>query len=42
VPWFVGGHLEKLWRKMDKHKQDIVKWKNGVGKRIKQKLEDTY
>ncbi|KAJ8439611.1 hypothetical protein Cgig2_020987 [Carnegiea gigantea] len=28
--------------RMDKHKQDIVKWKNGVGERIEQKLADTY
>ncbi|KAJ8420422.1 hypothetical protein Cgig2_012535 [Carnegiea gigantea] len=27
---------------MDNHKQDIVKWKNGVGERIEQKLADTY
>ncbi|KAJ8429410.1 LOW QUALITY PROTEIN: hypothetical protein Cgig2_025597 [Carnegiea gigantea] len=29
----------KLGKKMDKHKQDILKWKNG---RIEQKLADTY
>ncbi|KAJ8427774.1 LOW QUALITY PROTEIN: hypothetical protein Cgig2_002924 [Carnegiea gigantea] len=28
--------------KMDKHKQDILKWKNGLAERIEQKLADTY
>ncbi|KAJ8425801.1 hypothetical protein Cgig2_023734 [Carnegiea gigantea] len=36
-----GGHLEKLRKKMDKHKTETLKWKNGVGERIEQKLEDT-
>ncbi|KAJ8432145.1 hypothetical protein Cgig2_006847 [Carnegiea gigantea] len=27
---------------MDKHKTDTLKWKNGVGERIEQKLADTY
>ncbi|KAJ8437691.1 hypothetical protein Cgig2_030713 [Carnegiea gigantea] len=27
---------------MDKHKQGIQKWENGVGERIEQKLSDTY
>ncbi|KAJ8435441.1 LOW QUALITY PROTEIN: hypothetical protein Cgig2_012562 [Carnegiea gigantea] len=30
-----------LGKKMDKHKQDMMKWKNGVGERIKQKLANT-
>jgi len=34
IAWFVNGHLEKFGKKMDKHKQDILKWKNGVGERI--------
>ena len=42
VPWLVSGHLEKLGKKMDKHKQEVVQWKNGVGDRIEQKLVDTY
>ena len=42
VPWLVSGHLEKLRKKINKHKQDILKWKNGVGKRIEQKLANTY
>jgi len=42
VPWLVSGHLEKLSKKMDKHKTDILKWKNGMGERIEQKLADTY
>ncbi|KAJ8420184.1 LOW QUALITY PROTEIN: hypothetical protein Cgig2_013364 [Carnegiea gigantea] len=33
---------EKLWKKMDKHKQDILKWKNGVWERMEQKLFNTY
>ncbi|KAJ8446954.1 hypothetical protein Cgig2_006582 [Carnegiea gigantea] len=33
---------EKLGKKMDKHKQETMKWKNRVGKRIEQKLVDTY
>ncbi|KAJ8443355.1 hypothetical protein Cgig2_015836 [Carnegiea gigantea] len=37
-----AGHLEKLGKKMDKDKQDMMKWKNGVGERIEQKLADTY
>ncbi|KAJ8432255.1 hypothetical protein Cgig2_013908 [Carnegiea gigantea] len=35
-------HLEKLGKKMDQHKTEMLKWKNGVGERIKQKLADTY
>ena len=42
VPWHVSGHLEKLGRKMDKHKQDIVKSKTNMGERIEQKLADAY
>ena len=42
VPWFVNSHLEKLRKKIDKHKQDILNWKNGVGEKIEQKLADTY
>ena len=38
VPWLVSRHLKKLGKKMDKHKQDTIKWKNGVGERIKQKM----
>jgi len=41
VPWLVSGHLEKLGKKLDKHKQDIEKWKKGVGERIKQKIAST-
>ena len=41
VPWLVSGHLEKLDKKMDKHTTEIL-WKNGMGKRIEQKLADTY
>ena len=41
VPWLVSA-LKKLGRKMEKHKQDIVKRKNGVGERIEQKLANTY
>ncbi|KAJ8432928.1 hypothetical protein Cgig2_023058 [Carnegiea gigantea] len=33
---------ESLGKKMDKHKQDMLKWKNGVGEKIEQKLADTY
>ncbi|KAJ8450566.1 hypothetical protein Cgig2_020203 [Carnegiea gigantea] len=36
------GHLEKLGKKMDKYKTDILKWKNEVGERTEQKLADTY
>ncbi|KAJ8424121.1 hypothetical protein Cgig2_009705 [Carnegiea gigantea] len=32
----------KLGKKMDKHKQETMKWKNGLGERIEQKLADTY
>ncbi|KAJ8422109.1 hypothetical protein Cgig2_011152 [Carnegiea gigantea] len=32
----------KLGKKMDKHKHQILKWKNGAGERIEQKLTDTY
>jgi len=42
VPWLVSGHLEKLRKKIDKHKWGMIKWKNGVGERIEQKLADTY
>ena len=42
VPWLVSGHLEKLGKKMDKHKIEILKWKNGVRERIEQKLADIY
>jgi len=42
VHWLVSGHLEKLDKKMDKHKTGTLKWKNRVGKRIEQKLADTY
>ncbi|KAJ8429657.1 hypothetical protein Cgig2_001653 [Carnegiea gigantea] len=31
-----------LGKKMDKNKQDMIKWKNGVEERIEQKLADTY
>ncbi|KAJ8430689.1 hypothetical protein Cgig2_018415 [Carnegiea gigantea] len=34
--------VEKLGKKMDKHKIETLKWKNGVGERIEQKLADTY
>ncbi|KAJ8440283.1 LOW QUALITY PROTEIN: hypothetical protein Cgig2_031597 [Carnegiea gigantea] len=37
-----GKQLEKLGKKMDKQKQDILKWKNGVGEKIEQKLVYTY
>jgi len=40
--WLVSGHLEKLGKKMDKQKQDILKWKKGEGERIEQKLAYTY
>ncbi|KAJ8441456.1 LOW QUALITY PROTEIN: hypothetical protein Cgig2_023642 [Carnegiea gigantea] len=33
---------EDLVKNMDKHKQETMKWKNGVGERIEQKLADTY
>jgi len=42
VSWLVNGHLKKLGKKVDKHKQDILKWRNGVGERIEQKLAATY
>jgi len=42
VSWLVRGNLEKFGKKMDKQKQDMMKWKNGVGERIEQKLADTY
>ena len=42
VPWCLNDHLEKLEKKMDKYKQDILKWKNRVGERIEQKLSNTY
>lgn len=42
VPWLLNGHLEKLGKKMDKHRQELLQWKNGVGGRIEQKLADTY
>jgi len=38
VSWLVDDHLEKLGKKTDKHKQDIRKWKNGVGDRIELKF----
>ncbi|KAJ8425356.1 hypothetical protein Cgig2_021919 [Carnegiea gigantea] len=31
-----------LGKKMDHHKTEMLKWKNGVGERIEQKLADTY
>ncbi|KAJ8428406.1 LOW QUALITY PROTEIN: hypothetical protein Cgig2_024552 [Carnegiea gigantea] len=31
-----------LGKKMDHHKMEMLKWKNGVGERIEQKLADTY
>ncbi|KAJ8424605.1 hypothetical protein Cgig2_014409 [Carnegiea gigantea] len=37
-----GGHLEKLGKNMDHHKTEMLKWKNGVGEKIEQKLADTY
>ncbi|KAJ8436384.1 LOW QUALITY PROTEIN: hypothetical protein Cgig2_032205 [Carnegiea gigantea] len=37
-----GDGNNKLARKMEKHKQDIVKRKNGVGERLEQKLANTY
>lgn len=42
VSWLVSVNLEKLGKKMDKHKQDMTKCKNGMGERIEQKLADTY
>ncbi|KAJ8448843.1 LOW QUALITY PROTEIN: hypothetical protein Cgig2_011464 [Carnegiea gigantea] len=42
VSWLMNGHLEKLRKKIDKHKQDILKCKNGVGEIIEQKLAGTY
>ncbi|KAJ8430862.1 LOW QUALITY PROTEIN: hypothetical protein Cgig2_007102 [Carnegiea gigantea] len=36
------GDEKTLGKKMDKHKQDILMWNNRVGKRIEQKLADTY
>ena len=42
VPWLISGHLGKLKKKMDKHKHEILKWKNGVRERIEQKLVNTY
>ena len=42
VPWLVNDHLEKFRKKMDKHRQDILKWKNEVGQMIEQKLAGTY
>jgi len=34
VPWLVNDHLEKLENNMEKHKHDILKWKNVMGERI--------
>jgi len=42
VSWLLSGHLEKLGKKINKHKQEMMKWKNRVGERIEQKLADTY
>jgi len=42
VPWLVSGHIEKLGKKMDKHKIKMLNWKNGVGEKIEQKLAGTY
>ncbi|KAJ8426900.1 hypothetical protein Cgig2_024391 [Carnegiea gigantea] len=36
------GYGRNLGKKMDKYKQDMLKWNNGVGEIIKQKLADTY
>ncbi|KAJ8435829.1 hypothetical protein Cgig2_009106 [Carnegiea gigantea] len=33
---------DNLSKKMDKHKTEILKWKNRVGEKIEQKLADTY
>ena len=42
MPWLVSGHLEKPGKKMDQYKMEMLKWKNGLGERIEQKLADTY
>lgn len=42
VPWLVSWHLGKLRKKTNKHKQDMMKWKNVEGERIEQKLADSY
>jgi len=41
VLWLVSGHLGKLGKKLDKHKQGIEKWNNGVWERSEQKRADT-
>ena len=42
VSWPISGQLDKLKKKMDQHKMEMLKWKNGVEDRIEQKLADTY
>ena len=42
VSWLISGYLEKLVKNMDKHKQEMMNWKNGVAERIERKLDDTY
>ncbi|KAJ8424632.1 hypothetical protein Cgig2_032812 [Carnegiea gigantea] len=36
------SYHQKLGKKMDHHKAEMLKWKNGVGERIEQKLAGTY
>ncbi|KAJ8436960.1 hypothetical protein Cgig2_018907 [Carnegiea gigantea] len=40
--WVCKRKATTLGKKMDKHKQETMKWKNWVGERIEQKLADTY
>jgi len=42
VPWLVRVHLEKLEKKLGKHKKEIEKWANEVGERIEQRIADAY
>ncbi|KAJ8438307.1 hypothetical protein Cgig2_018787 [Carnegiea gigantea] len=37
-----GQIFQFLGKKMDQHKTETLKWKNGVGERIEQKLADTH
>lgn len=42
IPILVTGHLRKLRMKMDMRKDEVQKWKNGMGGRIKKRLKMTF
>ena len=37
----ISGHLQKLGKKIDIRRAEVRQWKNGVGKKIENKLRNT-